>query len=140
LIASLPRPRPLFRGRHTQQQPLTHTEETVLRNDNHRTSEDTILDYMRHHLGAVIGDPEPLHTEISMDTTFGHDLELESIEFVALADRLRTEFGERVNFVAFLAEKNVDDMVSLTVGDVVRYVASRLHEVDNGARERKANG
>jgi acyl carrier protein len=74
-----------------------------------------------------------------MDTTFGHDLELESIEFVALADRLRTEFGERVNFVEFLAEKNVDDMVSLTVGDVVRYVASRLYEVDNGARERQAN-
>jgi hypothetical protein len=30
--------------------------------------------------------------------------------------------------VAFLAEKHVDDIVSLTVGDVVRYVAMRLHE------------
>jgi acyl carrier protein len=63
-----------------------------------------------------------------METTFGNDLELESIEFVALADRLRSEFGERVNFVAFLSEKNVDDMVSLTVGDVVRYVANRVRE------------
>ncbi len=78
---------------------------------------------MRRHLGQVIGDPDLVHTAITMDTTFGSDLELESIEFVALADRLRAEFGERVNFVAFLAGKNVDDMVSLTVGDVVRYVA-----------------
>jgi acyl carrier protein len=83
---------------------------------------------MRRHLGAVIGDPELLHTPITMDTTFGSDLELESIEFVALADRLRTEFGNRVNFVAFLSEKNVDDMVSLTVGDVVRYVAGCVRE------------
>ncbi|MDB5039996.1 MAG: phosphopantetheine-binding protein [Candidatus Eremiobacteraeota bacterium] len=83
---------------------------------------------MRRHLGAVIGDPELIHTPITMDTTFGSDLELESIEFVALADRLRTEFGNRVNFVAFLSEKNVDDMVSLTVGDVVRYVAECVRE------------
>ncbi|MDB5027241.1 MAG: Acyl carrier protein match [Candidatus Eremiobacteraeota bacterium] len=87
---------------------------------------------MRRHLGAVIGDPDLLHTPITMDTTFGADLELESIEFVALADRLRTEFGERVNFVAFLSEKNVDDMVSLTVGDVVRYVAARVRDIDVG--------
>lgn len=85
----------------------------------------------------MIGDPELVHTTITMDTTFGGDLELESIEFVALADRLRTAFGERVNFVAFLAEKNVDDMVSLTVGDVVRYVAARVRE---GGVEAKAGG
>jgi acyl carrier protein len=89
---------------------------------------------VRRHLGVVIGDPELAFTPITMDTTFGADLELESIEFVALADRLRTEFGDRVNFVQFLAEKNVDDMVSLTVGDVVRYVAGRVRENGVGAK------
>jgi acyl carrier protein len=83
---------------------------------------------VRQHLGVVIGDPQLLHTEITMDTTFGGDLDLESIEFVALADRLRSAFGERVNFVAFLAAKGVDDMVTLSVGEVVRYVASRVRE------------
>lgn len=90
-------------------------------------AENAILSYMRDHLGTVMGDPELLHTTITMDTTFTGDLELESIEFVALADRLRAEFGDRVNFVAFLAEKNVDDIVSLTIGDVVRYVAGATH-------------
>ena len=108
--------------------------------NQHLTAEDAILAYMKKHLGAVIGDPELLHTDITIDTTFGGDLELESIEFVALADRLRTEFGERVNFVAFLAKKQVDDMVSLTVGDVVRYVASCLAEGDGSVRELQAHG
>jgi acyl carrier protein len=108
--------------------------------NQHRASEDAVLAYMRQHLGAVIGDPELLHTDITMDTTFGGDLELESIEFVALADRLRTEFGERVNFVAFLAKKQVDDMVSLRVGDVVRYVASCLQQGGGSMRELQAHG
>ena len=106
----------------------------------HRTSEDAVLAYVRRHLGAVIGDPELLHTDITMATTFGGDLELESIEFVALAERLRIEFGERINFVAFLAQKEVDDMVSLTVGDVVRYVASCLGEGGHSLRELQAHG
>ena len=83
---------------------------------------------MGRHLGAIIGDPGLAHTDIGMTTTLGSDLELESIEFVALASRLRAEYGDRVNFVSFLADKQVDDIVSLTVGDVVRYVAMRLHE------------
>jgi acyl carrier protein len=111
-----------------------------LTHEQHRASEDAIFAYIRRHLGAVIGDPELRHTDITMDTTFGGDLELESIEFVALADRLRTEFGERVNFVAFLAKKHVDDMVSLTVGDIVKYVATSLHEGGEPMRELQAHG
>jgi acyl carrier protein len=108
--------------------------------NQHRVSQDAVLAYMKQHLGAVIGDPELLHTDITLDTTFGNDLELESIEFVALAERLRAEFGERVNFVAFLSKKQVDDMVSLTVGDVVRYVASCLQEGGESRQELQAHG
>ena len=95
--------------------------------------EHGILDYVKRQLGAVIGDPELRHTEITMETTFGGDLELESIEFVALADRLRTHYGDHVNFVSFLAQKNVDDIVSLTVGDVVRYVEACMPETKRSA-------
>jgi acyl carrier protein len=99
----------------------------ILKNEQYDASEEVILDYVKRHLGAVIGDPELLSTEITMETKFSSDLELESIEFVALASRLRTEFGDCVNFVEFLATKNVDDVVSLNVGDVVRYVSTCLH-------------
>ena len=90
-------------------------------------SEDAILSCVRRHLGDVIGDPELLFTDITMETKFGSDLELESIEFVALASHLTTEFGDRVNFVEFLSMKDVDEIVSLTVGDLVRYVAICLN-------------
>lgn len=99
-----------------------------MKNEQYDISEGAVLTYVRQHLGAVIGDPELLSTEITMGTKFSSDLELESIEFVALADRLRTEFGHRVNFVEFLATKNVDDVVSLEVGDVVRYVETCLRK------------
>lgn len=102
-------------------------ESPILKNEQYDASEAAVLTYVKQQLGAVIGDPELLSTEITMDTRFNRDLELESIEFVALASRLRSEFGNRVNFVDFLATKNVNDVVSLTVGDVVRYVNACLY-------------
>jgi acyl carrier protein len=98
-------------------------------------SEEVILACVRRHLGEVIGDPALLSTTITMDTKFGSDLELESIEFVALASHLSMEFGDQVNFVDFLSTKQVDEIVSLTVGDVVRYVETclRKNESSTGA-------
>lgn len=90
-------------------------------------SEEVVLSCVRRHLGDVIGDPDLLCTKITMDTKFGSDLELESIEFVALASQLSAEFGDRVNFVEFLSMKDVDEIISLTVGDVVRYVETCLN-------------
>jgi acyl carrier protein len=93
-------------------------------------SEEVVLSCVRRHLGDVMGDPGLLSTNITMDTTFGSDLELESIEFVALAGQLSVEFGDRVNFVEFLSMKDVDEIVSLTVGDVVRYIETCLNRYE----------
>jgi acyl carrier protein len=98
----------------------------ILENKQSDTTEEAILACVRRQLGEVIGDPEMLSTEITMQTKFGSDLELESIEFVALASHLSTEFGDRVNFVYFLSTREVDEIVSLTIGDVVRYVETCL--------------
>ena len=104
-----------------------------MKNDQSGISEGEVLASVRQRLGEVIGDPELLYTEINMDTKFGSDLELESIEFVALASHLSTEFGDRVNFVDFLSAKDVDEIVSLTVGDIVRYVEACLQN-ENSAQ------
>ncbi|MGH3836041.1 MAG: phosphopantetheine-binding protein, partial [Pseudonocardiaceae bacterium] len=63
---------------------------------------------------------------IGMSTSFDADLELESIEFVKLATMLTERYGDRVDFVAFLAAKELNEIVEMTVGEVVTYIASRL--------------
>jgi acyl carrier protein len=75
---------------------------------------------------AVIGEEYVLDLDIDLDTSFNDDLELESIEFVALSARLREHYGERVDFVAFLADKEVGEIIALTVGDVVGYITASL--------------
>jgi acyl carrier protein len=85
-----------------------------------------ILAELRAMLIEVIGAEYALSFDIDMETSFEADLELESIEFVKLAAMLAERYGDRVDFVAFLAAKEVDQIIELTVGEVVVYVASCL--------------
>lgn len=64
--------------------------------------------------------------EITMDTTFHDDLELESIDLVALAGSLREHYGDRVNFAAFVAELELDEIIGLTIGRLVEHVVASL--------------
>jgi acyl carrier protein len=87
---------------------------------------EQILADIRAMLTEIIGSEYALALDIGMDTSFEADLELESIEFVKLATMLTEHYGERVDFVAFLADKELDEIIGLTVGEVVSYVASCL--------------
>ncbi|WP_370949092.1 acyl carrier protein [Amycolatopsis sp. cg5] len=65
-------------------------------------------------------------TEITMDTKFHDDLELESIDLVALAGSLRDRYGETINFAQFIADKELGEIMAMTVGELVRFVVKSL--------------
>lgn len=84
-----------------------------------------VLDVVRAMLVDVIGPEYVIGLSIDLDTSFDTDLELESLEFVALAERLLAHYGDQVDFVAWLATKELDEIIGLTVGDLVRFVVDQ---------------
>ncbi|GAA1616040.1 hypothetical protein [Actinoplanes couchii] len=85
-----------------------------------------LLEDVRVALAEVMGDDILLAVEITRDTRFDDDLALESIEFVALGEYLREKYGDRVDFAAFIAGMELDEIMSLTVGRLVDYIAETL--------------
>lgn len=87
---------------------------------------DRTLAVVRTQLIEIVDPTGEDGLVIELDTAFDADLELESLEFVALAERLRRHYGEHVDFVAWLAAMELDEIIALTVGDLVAFVASTL--------------
>ena len=87
---------------------------------------DQILTDVRTMLIEIIGPEYALGLDIGMATSFDADLQLESIEFVKLAGKLAEHYGDRVDFVAFLADKTLNEIIDMTVGDVVTYIVHCL--------------
>jgi len=87
-------------------------------------SPDPILDHLATSLREVIGESWADDLAITRETSFNRDLELESIEFVALAEKLQEAYGGRVDFAAWLADQELDKIIQLTVGEVVDFIHS----------------
>jgi acyl carrier protein len=71
-------------------------------------------------LRDVTGENDDWIARIAPNCTLEGDLGLESLEFVDLGDRLRAAFG--VDLAAHLAGLDIDQLIELTVADLVAYV------------------
>ncbi|MFG2292792.1 acyl carrier protein [Streptomyces sp. NPDC048603] len=104
------------------------------RTDNHtdtgnHTDTDTdseihsgILAEITGMLVEIVGDEFLLAEEVRMSTTFNDDLALESIEFVALAEQLHRRYGSEVDLMGFLAEKDMEAILAMSVGELVAHI------------------
>ena len=89
-------------------------------------TEEAILATVTQMIGEIIGDEYVDDLDVTMDSVITDDLELESIEFVALAEKLRDRFGDSVDFVDWIAGMELEQIIGLTVGQVVGFVESCL--------------
>ena len=87
-------------------------------------SAQDVLSDLTESIRQVIGEDWILDETIEMTTSFADDLELESIEFVALAERLQETYGAELNFVHWLSNKELDEIIGLTVGEVVEFITT----------------
>jgi len=85
---------------------------------------DSVLAEVAELIGEVVGDDLDLDEPIAMDTSFNEDLELESIELVSLSEKLQQRYGERLDFVGWLSNKELDEIIALRVGELVEYIVS----------------
>ena len=75
-------------------------------------------------IAEIIGQAVDLNDQtISLTTSFSKDLELESIEFVVMSEKLQAKYGKELDFAAWLAGKELDQIINLKVGDVVGFIA-----------------
>jgi len=65
--------------------------------------------------GIGLGDIDP-------GARLDQDLQLESVDLVTLDALLRQRYGAGVDLLGFVAGLDIDEMIGLTVSDVVRHV------------------
>ena len=87
-------------------------------------SREDILRTVERLVLEIAGDELLLSGPITMQTSFNADLELESIEFVALAEKLQQHYGGHVDFVGWISTKELDQIIALTVGELVEFIVS----------------
>ncbi|MFF0548727.1 acyl carrier protein [Streptomyces sp. NPDC004311] len=91
-----------------------------------RVDESAVLTDLTGMIEKVMGEYGLDDTEITAETRFGRDLELESIDLVTLAGLLEERYGRSVNFAEFVASMELEEIIELSVGRLVAHVCQCL--------------
>jgi acyl carrier protein len=91
-------------------------------NDSAAPTREEVLDTVAAYIREVVAEPWIAEIPINLDTSFSQDLELESIEFVALAAKLRERYGHEAEFTDWLAGLEFEEIIGLRVGAVVEFI------------------
>ena len=83
---------------------------------------DEILQQVVAAIREAIAEDWVQDFEIDADTSLNDDLEIESIEFVSIADKLQKLFGAQVDVIGWLSQQNIETLIAMTVGDLVKLV------------------
>jgi acyl carrier protein len=75
-------------------------------------------------LREACGEDERWAAAITPATRLDGDLWLDSIDLAALGDLLRGRYGAQVDLAAYLAGLDLDQIIGLTVADLMSYVAA----------------
>jgi acyl carrier protein len=100
----------------------TDSDRSDLHESVRATVEGTIIE--------VVGRWYYEECDAGLDSTFAEDIELESMEVMEIAERLIETYEGKVDFVSWFSEMDFEQLIVITIGDVVNFIVASLQKVD----------
>jgi acyl carrier protein len=89
---------------------------------------DDILSLVIGKIRSTINEDWIQDFEIDGETRFNTDLEIESIEFVKIADAIQAHYGTQLDIVGWLSGKSIHELIGLSVGELASFIAGAVPE------------
>ncbi len=86
-----------------------------------------IFDRLKAFITEVIGEEFVEDLDITPQSSFTKDLEMDSIEIVAFSEKVKTHFGPHIDFTGWLSNMDLDELIALNVNDIMTYIAHARH-------------
>jgi acyl carrier protein len=90
------------------------------------THYDRILAVVVGKIRSTVNEDWIEDFEIGPQTRFNDDLELESVEFVKIADAIQAHYGTQLDIIGWLSGKSIQQLIGLSVGDLTEFIAGSV--------------
>lgn len=79
---------------------------------------------LKQFITDIIGIDVAEEIEITPASTFTKDLEMDSIEIVAFAEKVKAKYGAGVDFATWFSSMDLDDLVNLKLEDIINFISN----------------
>lgn len=89
-----------------------------------KLNSEEIFAVLKGFITEVIGEEFVEEMDISRQSSFTRDLEMDSIEIVSFSEKVKAHFGEHTDFTGWLSGMDLDQLINLTLDDIIKYIES----------------
>ena len=83
-----------------------------------------VFEQLKQFITEIIGKEIAEEIEISKESIFTKDLEMDSIEIVAFAEKVKNKYGKEYDFVNWLSGMQLEQILSLSINDVIEFMVN----------------
>lgn len=87
-----------------------------------KLNKEEIFDLMKQFITEVIGEEFVEEMDITPESSFTKDLEMDSIEIVSFSEKIKSHFGDQIDFTGWLSSMDLDQLINLNLGMIINYI------------------
>lgn len=84
--------------------------------------QEAIFNRLRQFISEIIGEDVAAELNITRNSIFTKDLEMDSIEIVAFAEKVKNHYGKDIDFTSWLSSLDLDELINLSLDTIVIFI------------------
>ncbi|WP_228409819.1 MULTISPECIES: acyl carrier protein [Chryseobacterium] len=83
---------------------------------------EELFTLLKGFITEVIGEEFVEEMDITPDSSFTKDLEMDSIEIVSFSEKIKAHFGDQIDFTGWLSSMDLDQLINLDLRMIINYI------------------
>ncbi|ASK30031.1 acyl carrier protein [Chryseobacterium sp. YIM B02567] len=91
-------------------------------NNTLKMNHEELFTLLKGFITEVIGEEFVEEMDITPDSSFTKDLEMDSIEIVSFSEKIKAHFGDQIDFTGWLSSMDLDQLINLDLRMIINYI------------------
>lgn len=87
-----------------------------------KMNQEELFTLLKGFITEVIGEEFVEEMDITPESSFTKDLEMDSIEIVSFSEKIKAHFGDQIDFTGWLSSMDLDQLISLDLRMIINYI------------------
>src|SRR5690606_12491930 len=87
-----------------------------------KMNHDELFTLLKDFITEVIGEEFVEEMDITPESSFTKDLEMDSIEIVSFSEKIKAHFGDQIDFTGWLSSMDLDQLINLDLRMIINYI------------------
>ena len=91
-------------------------------NNTLQLNHEELFTLLKGFITEVIGAEFVEEMDITPESSFTKDLEMDSIEIVSFSEKIKAHFGDQIDFTGWLSSMDLDELINLDLRMIINYI------------------